>query len=46
MKVLVRMRNSHALRFVPAWNWWKDAYAFAEGLLAARARIMKRDPRL
>ena len=29
MNVLVRIRNSQALRFVPCWNWWKDAYAFA-----------------
>ena len=29
MNVLVRIRNSQALRFVPTWNWWKDAYALA-----------------
>ena len=29
MKVLVRMRNSHAFRFVPGWNWWNEAYALA-----------------
>jgi len=29
MNVLVRIRNSHALRFVPGWNWWNDAYALA-----------------
>ncbi len=27
--MLVRMRYSHALRFVPSRNWWKDAYALA-----------------
>ena len=30
MNVLVRIRNSQALRLVPTWNWWKDAYAFAK----------------
>src|SRR5260370_695816 len=30
MKVLVRVRNSHAFRLVPCWNWWNDAYAFAK----------------
>ena len=29
MNVLVRILNSHALRLVPGWNWWKDAYALA-----------------
>ena len=29
MNVLVRMRYSHALRFVPGLNWWKAAYALA-----------------
>src|SRR4051812_27081645 len=29
MKVLVRIRYSHALRLVPSRNWWKDAYALA-----------------
>ena len=29
MKVLVRMRYSHALRLVPGLNWWKDEYALA-----------------
>ena len=30
MKVFVRMRYSHALRLVPGWNWWNEAYAFAK----------------
>jgi len=30
MKVLVRIRNSHAFRLVPGWNWWNDAYALAK----------------
>ena len=30
MKALVRIRNSHAFRLVPCWNWRNDAYAFAK----------------
>ncbi len=30
MKVLVRMRYSQALRFVPSVNWWKAAKALAK----------------
>ncbi len=30
MKVLVRMRYSHALRLVPSRNWWKEANALAK----------------
>ncbi|MCW2541383.1 MAG: hypothetical protein JWN95_3108, partial [Frankiales bacterium] len=30
MKLLVRMRYSHALRLVPYLNWWKAANAFTK----------------
>ena len=33
MNVLVRMRKSHALRFVPAWNWCAGAHRLDEGVL-------------
>ncbi len=29
MNVFVRIRYSHAFRLVPARNWWKEEYAFA-----------------
>ena len=30
MKVLVRIRYSHALRLVPGRNWWNDENALAK----------------
>ena len=30
MNVLVRIRYSQALRFVPSWNWWKAANALTK----------------
>ena len=30
MNVLVRIRYSQALRFVPGLNWWKAEYALAK----------------